>query len=56
MRRSLATGNLPAVCAVLGALNSLLAGTFRRHLEARWKVRMQLTTLLWVRDCSVASV
>ena len=37
-RRSLATGSLPAVCAVLGSLNAILAGNYRRHLESRWKV------------------
>lgn len=37
-RRSLATGSLQSVCAVLGSLNTLLAGGYRRHLDSRWKV------------------
>ena len=37
-KRGLATGSLPAVCAVLGSVNAILAGSFRRHLEDGWKV------------------
>ena len=38
-RRAISTGNVQSGCAVLGQVNSLLAGELRSSLDAKWKVR-----------------
>ena len=37
-RRAISTGNVQSGCAVLGQVNSLLAGELRSALDAKWKV------------------
>lgn len=37
-RRAISTGNVQSGCAVLGQVNSLLAGELRSSLDEKWKV------------------
>ena len=40
-RRAISTGNVQSGCAVLGQVNSLLAGELRSSLDAKWKVSLR---------------